>query len=228
MSPQKIKIKSLQKPAEYINREWGTVLAQRHYLLASSDWTQLEDNELTFESRIRWNEWRKDVRAVRRRNFEHNMNDAVDRLKLLEANIPAHEFIQSTNIRQKKYQLDVSNLAVAKNDAMNIMKTLHHDWTITFIPENINLVNAKFEEAEHYLTQTPKPKSFKEYPLLEQTYKLYNLNRSQTVEEICRLKRTCTDIFLMIQAHQFKFTNQIQAATSTDAIIEIIKNMHGY
>ena len=118
---EKIKIKSSEKTPEYIDREWAQVLAQRQYLLSTSDWTQLEDNELTFESRIRWNHWRNQVRAVRRSTVS-SKDIAEAKLKELEAKLPEREFITSRTARQKKYHLDLNDLGQAKADAILILK----------------------------------------------------------------------------------------------------------
>lgn len=227
MTPKKIKVISLSKPDDYVDREWAEVLSKRHYLLTVSDWTQLEDNELTFESRVRWNLWRNRVRAVRRVAVV-DKDVAANLLTELEADMPDREFIASTSVRQKKYQIDISTIDQARSDAMQILKTLHHDWTINLLPENLNLINAKFEEVLRYNLSVPKPRSMKEYPLIETTRSLYEWTRADTIEHICTLKRLSVELLVDVEKHRYKFTKEIEAAQSIDTIISIIKNMHGY
>lgn len=224
---KKIKITSLEKTTEYIDREWGQILAQRQYLLSTSDWTQLEDNELTFEARVRWNHWRNQVRDVRRRSVA-SIQEAEEKLKHLENNLPEREFILSRTARQKKYHLDLNNLDQAKYDAAFILKSLHYDWTIILIPESLDLINQKMEEVNRYFAANPKPKSLAEYPLLDISRKLYGWTRSEIMEHVMTLKRTATEIMVMIEQHRFKFTKQLQEAKTIDEVIGIVKNMHGY
>lgn len=224
---EKIKIKSLEKTPEYIDREWAQVLAQRQYLLSTSDWTQLEDNELTFESRIRWNHWRNQVRAVRRSTVS-SKDIAEAKLKELEAKLPEREFITSRTARQKKYHLDLNDLGQAKADAILILKILHNDWTLNLIPESINLVNAKAEEMRRFYSMTPKARTLKEYPILHASMKLHDWTVSQTLEQAMNLQRTATEVMVEIERHRYKFTKLIQEAKNIDEVVAIVKNMHGY
>lgn len=226
MTPKKIKILSLSKSDDYIDREWAELLSKRYYLLSTSDWTQLEDNELTFESRIRWNFWRNRVRAIRRSNT--SMSDAEELLQELENSTPEREFIADTTIRQKKYQLDISNLLQAKSDAISILKTLHNDWVLNLLPESINLINAKFEEVLRYQSSSPKPHSMAEFPLIEVSRKLHGWSRSEIIEHICTLKRMSTELLVTIEQHRYRYTKEIEKSEHVDDIISIIKNMHGY
>lgn len=224
---KKIKITSLEKTPEYIDREWAQVLAQRQYLLSTTDWTQLEDNELTFESRIRWNHWRNRVRAIRRKTCE-SKEEAQRLLKELEGQLPEREFIVSRTARQKKYHLDLNSLEQAKTDAINILKTLHNEWAVSLIPESIHLVHAKTEEMQRYYNSKPKPKSLEEYPFIKKMQDQNGLSRSQVLENIMTLKRTATDVLLMIEDHKVKFEKQIAEASTIDGVVSIVKNMHGY
>ncbi len=224
---EKIKIKSLEKTAEYIDREWAQVLAQRQYLLTSSDWTQLEDNELTFESRVRWNHWRNQVRAVRR-STGISKDEAENKLKELEGATPEREFIVSRTARQKKYHLDLNDLNQAKVDAALILKTLHNDWTLNLIPQSITLIHAKSEELRQFLHFTPKARTLKGYPLLHAMMKLNDWTVSKTLEETMNLMRTANEILVDIEHHRHKFTEIINNAKSIDEVVAIVKNMHGY
>ncbi|QDJ96405.1 hypothetical protein Xoosp13_219 [Xanthomonas phage Xoo-sp13] len=224
---EKIKIRRLEKTSEYIDREWAEVIAKRQLLLSTSDWTQLEDNELSFESRARWNDWRTKVRSVKRSTVD-TKEDAATQLDALEKATPVREFISSRTMRQKKYQIDLTDINIAKSDAMNILKSLHSDWAVNLIPENISLINAKFDEVVRYLGMNPKPKSLNEFPIIEASKKLNGWTRSQVVEEVMNLKRTANEILKTMEEHRFKYTKMIQLATNTDELITIIKNMHGY
>ena len=224
---ERIKIRRLEKTDEYIDREWAQVLSQRQHMLTSTDWTQLEDNELTFESRVRWNHWRNQVREVRRATAE-SREVAEARLKELENKMPSRDFIESRTARQKKYHVDLNSLELARSDAINAMNQLHEDWAINLMPENITLINAKFDEVSRYLTTKPKPRSLKEYPLMAASKKLNEWTTSQVVENVMNLKRTSTDVLIMMEEHRFKFTKRIFESKSIDDVINIIKNMHGY
>ena len=224
---KKIKITSLEKTPEYINREWAQVLAQRQYLLSTSDWTQLEDNELTFESRVRWNHWRNQVRAIRRSTVD-SKDIAEEKLKELEGNLPEREFIVSRTARQKKYHLDLNELGQAKADAQLILKTFHNEWTLNLMPESINLINAKGEEMRRFYNLTPKARTLKDYPLLHATMKLHDWTVSQTLEQAMNLVRTATEIMVEIERHRYKFTKLIHDAATIDEVVGLVKNMHGY
>lgn len=223
----KIKIRRLEKTPEYIDREWAEVIAKRQLLLSTSDWTQLEDNELTFASRARWNSWRNQVRAVKRSTVATKA-EAAEQLDVLEKSMPVREFISSRTMRQKKYQIDLSDINVTKSDAISILKTLHADWAINLIPENISLINAKFDEVVRYLGMQPKPKSLQEFPIIEASKRLHGWTRSQVVEEVMNLKRTANDVLKDMEEHRYKFTKLINEATTIDDVVAIIKNMHGY
>lgn len=224
---EKIKIISLEKTKEYIDREWASVLGKRLHLLGTTDWTQLEDNELTFESRIRWNHWRNQVRSVRRSVYDTPM-DAENALIALEGSLPDREFISSRTARQKKYHLDLTELGQCKQDAMVILKTLHNDWVINLIPESIHLIEAKTNEMTRYFAMNPKPQSLSEFPLLDTMRKLNNISRSEVMEQVMNLKRVSTEILVDIERHRIKFTKLINEATMVDEIVSIVKNMHGY
>lgn len=224
---EKIKILSLKKTQEYLDREWASVMSKRIHMLSTTDWTQLEDNELTFESRVRWNHWRNQVRAVRRGDYS-TPKDAENALAELEKNLPPREFIQSRTIRQKKYQLDLNDLDQAKSDAMNILKTLHNDWMVNLLPESIHLINAKVEEMLRYYAMNPKPKTLKEFPLIATMQEVNGYTRSEALEEIMNLKRLTKEVLVSVELHRHKFTKKINNASSTDEIIDIVKNMHGY
>jgi hypothetical protein len=224
---EKITILSLEKTPEYIDREWATVLGKRLHLLGTTDWTQLEDNELTFESRVRWNHWRNQVRQVRRR--EYDSPEAAEQVLIkLENSLPEHEFIKSRTARQKKYHLDLNELGQAKSDAQTILKTLHNDWMINLLPESIHLIHAKVEEMLRYYTAKPKPKSLNEYPLLDTMSKLTGRSRSEVMEEVMNLKRLANETLVSIETHRHKFTTKLNDAKTIDEVIEIVKNMHGY
>lgn len=233
MTVQKIKIKSLEKTAEYINREWSEVLARRQYLLNSTDWTQLEDNELTFESRVRWNKWRNDVRAIRRDNCA-DKEEADEKLKVIEGQMPSRDFIQSHGPYQKKYHLDLTNLEQARNDAMTIMRKLHEDWLLNYVPENVNMVNAKYDEMIEYNTfkrmkKPPLGLSIDDYPLLKLVMEQQGIETDEwLIAYISDLKRACREVYLMVEKHRFNFTKQITEAKSIEDIVGIVKNMHGY
>lgn len=224
---EKIKITGLEKTQEYVDREWSTVIGRRLHMLGTTDWTQLEDNELTFESRVRWNHWRNQIREVRRNTYE-SPEAAGKALDVLEANLPEREFIKTRTARQKKYHLDLNDLVQAKSDATNILKTLHNDWAISLLPESIHLINAKFEEVQRYYAATPKPKSLMEYPLLDTMRKLSGRSRSEIMEEVMNSKRLATETLIDIEKHRYKFSDKIQAATTIDEVVDIVKNMHGY
>ena len=224
---EKIKITGLEKTAEYVDREWSTVIGRRLHMLGTTDWTQLEDNELTFESRVRWNHWRNQIREVRRELYD-TPEDATKALDALEANLPEREFIKTRTARQKKYHLDLNDLVQAKSDAEIILKTLHNDWAISLLPESIHLINAKVEEMQRYYASNPKPKSLSEYPLLDTMRKLSGRSRSETMEEVMNAKRLATETLISIEQHRYKFSNKIRAATTIDEVVSIVKNMHGY
>jgi hypothetical protein len=224
---EKITILSLEKTPEYIDREWATVLGKRLHLLGTTDWTQLEDNELTFESRVRWNHWRNQVREVRRKIYD-NPEAAELVLAKLEKNLPEREFIKSRAARQKKYQLDLNDLNQTKSDAHVILKSLHNDWMVNLLPESIHLINAKVEEMLRYYAAKPKPKTLNEYPLLDTMRKLTGRNRSEVMEEVMNLKRLANETLISIEMHRHKFTTKINDATTIDEVIEIVKNMYGY
>lgn len=224
---EKIKITGLEKTPEYVDREWSTVIGRRLHMLGTTDWTQLEDNELTFESRVRWNHWRNQIREVRRELFE-TPADAEKVLDTLEANLPEREFIKTRTVRQKKYHLDLNDLVQAKSDAAIILKTLHNDWAVTLLPESIHLINAKVEEMQRYYAANPKPKSLMEYPLLDTMRKLSGRSRSETMEEVMNSKRLATETLISIEKHRYKFSDKIQEATTIDEVVAIVKNMHGY
>lgn len=224
---EKITIISLEKTPEYIDREWASVLGKRLHLLGTTDWTQLEDNELTFESRVRWNHWRNQVRAVRR--TEYNSPDSAEAaLTALEQSLPHREFIKSRTVRQKKYQLDLNDLAQTKMDAHNILKMLHNDWVVTLLPESIHLITAKVEEMNRYYQSTPKPKTLEEFPLLDTMRKLSSRSRSELMEEVMNLKRLATETLVSIENHRVKFGKKIDDARTVDEVLEVVKNMHGY
>lgn len=223
----KIKILSLEKTQEYIDREWAGVLAKRIHLLGTTDWTQLEDNELTFESRVRWNHWRNQVRAVKRSTYDSPV-EADKALEKLEKELPEREFIKTRTARQRKYQLDLNDLAQAKMDAMTILKTLHNEWMVTLIPESIHLIEAKFVELQRYFASKPKPTSLAEYPLIKTMKKLTGMSRSEVLEEIMNLKRMTTEVLVSMEEHRHKFQKKINEAQTIEEIISIVKNMHGY
>lgn len=224
---EKITILKLEKTPEYIDREWASVLGKRLHLLGTTDWTQLEDNELTFESRVRWNHWRNQVRAVRRSEYE-SPDSAERALIALEENLPPREFIKSQTARQKKYHLDLNNLGQAKVDAHTILKTLHNEWVINLLPESIHLINAKVDEMNRYYNSVPKPRTLDEYPLLNTMRMLSSKSRSELMEEVMNLKRLSTETLVSIENHRVRFGRQIDAADSVDAVVAIVKNMHGY
>lgn len=224
---EKITILSLEKTPEYIDREWATVLGKRLHLLGTTDWTQLEDNELTFESRVRWNHWRNQVREVRRRLYDNP--DAAEQVLIeLESKLPEREFIKSRTARQKKYHLDLNDLGQAKADAAIILKTLHNDWMVNLLPESIHLISAKVDEMTRYYASTPKPKSLSDYPLLDTMRRLTGRSRSEVMEEVMNLKRLSTETLVSIETHRHKFTTQLNEAQTIDAVVDIVKNMHGY
>ncbi len=224
---EKIIILSLEKTPEYIDREWATVLGKRLHLLGTTDWTQLEDNELTFESRVRWNHWRNQVREVNRRTYD-SPESAEQILIKFENNFPKCEFIKSRTARQKKYHLDLNDLGQAKSDAHTILKTLHNDWMVNLIPESIHLINAKVEEMHRYYATKPEPKSLNGYPLLDTMSTLMNRSRSEVMEEVMNLKSIANETLVSIEMHRHKFTTKLNDAKTIDEVIEIVKNMHGY
>lgn len=224
---EKITILSLEKTPEYIDREWATVLGKRLHLLGTTDWTQLEDNELTFESRVRWNHWRNQVREVRRRLYD-SPESAEQVLTKLESSLPEREFIKSRTARQRKYHLDLNDLNQAKSDASIILKTLHNEWMVNLLPESIHLITAKVEEMRRYYEANHKPKSLSEYPLIDTMRKLTGRNRSEVMEEVMNLKRLSTETLVSIEKHRAKFSIKINESKTIDELIDIIKNMHGY
>ncbi len=224
---EKITILSLEKTADYIDREWATVLGKRLHLLGTTDWTQLEDNELTFESRVRWNHWRNQVREVRREVYD-SPEDAEHVLIKLEQNLPKREFIKSRTARQKKYHLDLNKLDQAKMDAHNILKTLHNDWMVNLLPESIHLIHAKVNEMNRYYAASSKPKTLSEYPLLNTMRKLTKRSRSEVMEEVMNLNRLSIETLVSIEVHRAKFTAKIDEAKTIDELVDIVKNMHGY
>lgn len=224
---EKIRIKSLQKTDDYIDREWGQITSQRQYLLTSTDWTQLEDNELTFESRVRWNDWRKKVRLVKRATVG-TIEEAEQILKNLEKNTPERVFIESNTMRQKKYQMDIETLPQAKTDATNILKQLHGDWCINLMPENYNLILGKHHEMLRFYSAKPKAKNFSEYPLLEATQETYGWDIYEVLEHVMNLKRSSDELLVMIEYHRHKFIQKINEAKTIDEVINVVKLMHGY
>ena len=83
---EKIKITHLEKTKEYEDREWGAVLARRHQLLSSSDWTQLPDSELDYRDVRHWHAWRHKVRSISREHL--TLQQATEELNELEVSKP--------------------------------------------------------------------------------------------------------------------------------------------
>lgn len=224
---KRITILSLEKTPEYINREWASVMGKRLHLLSSTDWTQIEDNELTFESRVRWNHWRNQVRDVKRTSYD-TPDDADKALSILESTLPEKEFISSRTLRQKKYHLDLNDIHLAKSDAHMILRTLHTDWILTLLPESVHLINAKVDELLRYYTISPQPESLEEFPIMEAMQRNNDYSQSEVVEEIMNLKRLLTTTMVSVENHRMKFTKLIDSATTIDEVVGIVKNMHGY
>lgn len=86
----KIKITSLEKTEEYLDREWAAINSQRYHMLASSDWTQMPDVKLTRKSRSEWIVWREKVRLVSRK--VDSLAVADSKLKELESSKPVTEY----------------------------------------------------------------------------------------------------------------------------------------
>lgn len=89
----KIRITELEKTSDYIDREWGSVLTRRHFLLSSSDWTQLPDTNQSLTTRLLWQKWRHDVRSVKRSKM--TLEEATAALDRLEEEVPKSD---STNL----------------------------------------------------------------------------------------------------------------------------------
>lgn len=222
---EKIRIKSLTKTDQYLDREWGRIASQRQYLLSMSDWTQMDDNDLTFVSRVYWNDWRRKVRDVTRESVS-GIEEAESRLKILEENVPEKKFIESTSIRQKKYPMDISTIQQAKHDAINILKTLHGEWCIVLMPENINLINAKMAEVQEFIKS--KQNTFIGFPLLDNMREIQGFSIDESIEYVRSLFKTSNEILKQIDSHYSKFSKMVMGAKSIDEILRTVKLMHGY
>lgn len=220
---KKIRIKSLSKTPEFQNREWAKVISHRQYLLSSTDWTQMDDNDLTMASRVYWNDWRRKVRSIKR-NTVSSLEEAESRLKILEENTPERVFIESTTARQKKCHLDIDTIDQAKFDAMNILKQLHGEWCINLMPENLNLIQAKYSELVDY----QQTKKFKNYPLLVNTKKTHKFTQKETIEYVMSLKKASDDILLYIDKHFHEYKQAIESSNSIQEVMDVVNRMHGY
>ena len=98
----------LSKTKETIEREWVSVDAKRAQLLSGSDWTQTLDNTLTMENKIYWSDWRRKVREANRMSYK-TPDEALRRLEQLHIEQPVEEHVANIRMRQKQYQLDISD-----------------------------------------------------------------------------------------------------------------------
>lgn len=84
--PQKIKIISLVKTDEYIQKEIDAVDGAKLKLLKDSDWTQLMDAPLDHITVLEWRHWRNIVREL---TVTHdNLLEARERVSKLEKSRP--------------------------------------------------------------------------------------------------------------------------------------------
>jgi hypothetical protein len=84
--PQKIKIISLSKPDEYIQKEIALLKIMKIKMLRDSDWTQLPDVPINEKNLLEWRMWRSLVREMK--ITFNNIKDVKQQLEELEKNKP--------------------------------------------------------------------------------------------------------------------------------------------
>jgi hypothetical protein len=211
---KKIKIKSLEKPKDYIEKEWATLLSKKIYLLSVSDWTQLDNNNLTFESKVKWNAWRDKLRNISRDTmFDVKMAENV--LSILEKQIPESNFIKYGN---ESNILRLNDFNKCKLDALRLLKKYHMDWILYRLPENIEIIREKIKEKKNYLLSN----NISEFPLINNMMQLYSWDLETTLKEIDNLENILKNTMIDIDNHLLKYTTKLNLAKSSDEILNIV------
>lgn len=215
---------AIEKTPEYIEREWIAITAKRQQSLQSSDWTQLLDNNLTFEAQVRWNHWRTLVRNVTRDNFA-TIGEADTELDKLHANQPAKEYTHTT-ARQKKYQLDMTSLVLAKADANKIVREFIYDSLKNTLHQPLQMTMLQVSELEVYLKSGAT--DFTLYPILDMASKLNSWSVEETVDGIFRANHVASETVSKLMKTQALYIEHVNRSLTVNEVINVIKTMHGY
>lgn len=89
----KIKNVKISYPEEYNEKQWQELYAKRDKLLRISDWTVLDDAELTEECVDEWKRWRKSVKLLTREKFK-TVNEATSMLRQIQQLMPSKEYMK--------------------------------------------------------------------------------------------------------------------------------------
>lgn len=221
-----IQIKNLKtkKNDEFIERQWVHVNALRDRLIAATEWTQNSDNLLTLESNILWSEWRRKVYDVSEMNFD-TPEDAENQINHLNDTKPISD-MTSTEMRQKKYRLDIQTLDTARRDAKRIVRDYISSYLEELLPENIHIINLKHQSYIDW--RASGLEDFKHFPLLEMHRAIHSLNIEECVDSILSLHRLATDEAAKLIVKEFEYTDKLNYAPTISEVIHIIKKMHGY
>ena len=221
----------LSKTKETIEREWVSVDAKRAQLLSGSDWTQTLDNTLTMENKNYWSDWRRKVREANRMSYK-TPDEALRRLEQLHIEQPVEEHVANIRMRQKQYQLDISDLASAKSDAKKIIKAFTNEQVSELFPENTITTILRYLSMKEYLNYSanyPDLPSFGHFfPLLKLYSHEHNLTETETVTSVNTEYNEMVVLAANWEQIKIMYNNSIDNATSIQEIIDIVKTLHGY
>lgn len=65
------------------NSKWSGLIAKRNRMLVETDWTQLPDVKLSYNSRAEWQLWREELRNLKRSNYTDS-DKFLDKLNKLD------------------------------------------------------------------------------------------------------------------------------------------------
>jgi hypothetical protein len=224
MTP-KIKNLSLEKTPEYIELEWLAVSAKKQQALTSSDWTQLADNNLTFESQVLWNHWRDQIRAVDRKTFP-TIPEAEAELDRLYTQRPTKTTVPHQSFRHKKYPLNISDLGICKSDAKIILLQYHKDWLDSEFSEPVEMLMVRKNELDRYSASGME--DFAMFPLLHAYAAVHKMEVIEAIDAIHRQYLILVELMTEMYIHREKYERQILNANSATEVIELVNRIHGY
>lgn len=219
-----IKNLKVSKTDTYIAGQWLAINAEKHRLLSMSEWSQSQDNVLTFESYVLWSDWRSKLRDITPETF-YTPEEAKTRLDEL-LNQKPFEDTTSIHMRQKKYSLDISSIESAKRDAKKILKKFVSEYLEDHLPENIHFITLKYQSLNEWSKSGVE--TFEHFPLLTMHMKINGLDLEATIDSIHTLHKLAVDEASKLEDLRFDYNDQIDHAEIPQQIINIVKRMHGY
>lgn len=221
---KRIRNLKLSKTDNYIASQWMQIQAEKHRYLSSSEWTQSADNVLTFESYVRWTDWRSRIRNVNEDTYD-SPEAAKEALDALFNDKPTED-TTSIAMRQEKYPLDISSIDAARRDAKKIVNIRVANHLENVLPENIHFITLKYQSLNEWYKSGLE--TFEHFPLLSMHQKIHNYDITNTIDSIHTLHKLAVDEVSALEEWRFNYNDYIDHATTIQQIIDLVKRMHGY